>query len=144
MTVDINKILDWLNSLSSASPITLTFFLCLASGWLMKRTPWLDNKLIPIRVAVIGAIALPMLSSFQESSIQSVRAFIASRVIIGIMNGAASSLAYSFILKPILKKFGGKDSLDSDPPFPKDDGSNIKKPEAGIPATVLPPTNENK
>lgn len=137
MTIDPEEIFRWLNGLYGVPKVVLVFILCIAFGWMMKKSPWIPNQRIAFYVCLIGALFLPLLSDFKASDIQSVRVFIATNLTIGFITGAAATLAYRLVIKRILAKFGDGNGDNSDPPFPLPDGSNVADPKERI---VNPPT----
>lgn len=127
MTIDLDKIFEFLNSLGGMPKCGLVFIFCLALGFALKRCPWVHNSSIPSIVVLAGAVLLPMLSDWNASPLHSVRVFILQQALIGFITATVAWLAHRLVLKPILAKFGAKESdLNSDPPFPKEDGSNVK------------------
>ena len=134
MSIDLDKIFNFLNSLGGMPKDGLVFFCCLALGFGLKRCPWVHNSSIPSLVMLAGALLLPMLSDWNQSPLHSVRVFILTQAIVGFITGVVAWLVHRVILKPLLAKFGVKpEDLDSDPPFPKDDGSNVKPPTEAKP-----------
>ena len=130
MTIDLDKIFEFLNSLGGMPKCGLVFVFCITLGFALKRSPWIHNSSIPSLVTLSGALLLPMLSDWPSSSLHSVRVFILTQALIGFIDGAIAVIAYRVIVKPLLLKFGAKPSdLDSDPPFAKEDGSNVKPTE---------------
>jgi hypothetical protein len=127
MTIDLQKIFDFLNSLGGMPKCGLVFIFCISLGFALKKSPWVHNSSIPSLVTLAGALLLPMLSDWQQSSLHSVRVFILTQALIGFITGCAAVLAYRIAIKPLLLKFGAKpEDLDTDPPWPKEDGSNVK------------------
>ncbi len=129
MTIDLDKIFTFLNSLGGMPKDGLVFVFCIALGFGLKRCPWLHNSSIPWVVMMAGALLLPMLSDWNKSDLHSVRVFILTQALVGFITGVVACLFYRVALKPMMAKFGVKpEDLDSDPPFPKEDGSNVKPP----------------
>lgn len=126
MTIDLDKIFEFLNSLGGMPKDGLVFVFCLALGFILKKCPWVHNSSIPSLVTLAGALLLPMLSDWQSSALHSVRVFILTQALIGFITGVIAVVAYRVVIKPILLKFGAKpEDLDSDPPFPNADNSNV-------------------
>ena len=127
VTIDLDKIFEFLNSLGGMPKCGLVFVFCLALGFALKKCPWVPNSAIPSCVILAGALLLPMLSDWQMSTLHSVRVFILTQALIGFIDGTLAWVTHRLVIKPLLAKFGAKDAdLDSDPPFPKQDGSNTK------------------
>jgi len=127
MTIDLDKIFEFLNSLGGMPKCGLVFVFCITLGFVLKRSPRVHNSSIPLIVTLAGALLLPMLSDWQMSTLHSVRVFILTQSLIGFIDGTLAWVTHRLVIKPLLAKFGAKDAdLDSDPPFPKQDGSNTK------------------
>lgn len=127
MTIDFDKIFDFLNSLGGMPKCGLVYVFCLALGFALKKCPWVPNVSIPSIVILAGMILLPMLSDFQGSKLNSVRVFILTQALIGFIDATIAWLTHRLVIKPLLARFGAKDTdFDSSPPIPLPDGSNVK------------------
>ena len=127
MTIDLDKIFEFLNSLGGMPKCGLVFIFCLALGFALKKAPWVSNSVIPTAVVLAGALLLPMLSDWPSSTLHSVRVFILTQALIGFVDGTVAWVFHRIVLKPILARLGAKpEDIDSDPPFPKTDLSNVK------------------
>lgn len=109
MTIDFDKIFEFLNSLGGMPAASLVFLLCLGAGFILKKSPVIHNSSVPLLVVMIGAIALPLLSDFQSSQLSSSRVYYTRQTIVGFLCGTAAWLCHRWLLKPLLAKFGIKE-----------------------------------
>jgi hypothetical protein len=127
MSIDLEKVFQFLNSLGGMPKVGLVFIFCVALSVALRRSPWVHNTSIPSFVVLAGTTLLPLLSDWPSSPLLSVRVFIMTQVAIGFITATLALLAHKLVLKPLLLKLGVKpNGLDSDPPFPLADKSNVK------------------
>lgn len=108
--------------------VGLVFISCLVFGWVIKRAKWVHNSAIPGYVVLWGAVWLPALSDWPNSTAKTVTQFILLNLTIGFIVGGAATASHRWIVKPLLKKFGVSNG-DSDPEaFKKSDFTTSTPP----------------
>lgn len=135
MTIDTDQVFKAINGLYGIPKASLTFVVCIAAGWVMKRSPWIHNSAIPFSVCIVGGLILPLLSDFKSSAIESVRVWVVTNVVIGFITGALSTLFYKLVVKKLMDKFGVNDS-QTDFFQAKDTAVSDPKERLGCPPTL--------
>ena len=148
MTVDLSKVLDFLNSLYGMPKVILVFFLCLflaiAINYVIQRLPAVPNYMtkiaVPCILPLVAALALPLVSTWEKSSIPTVWQFIVVNMLVGIITGLVAWMAFAILLlkrlekyalnggtEPPFKTYTGPAAAKNNPLTPSPDGT-IKQP----------------
>ena len=120
----MKDISEFLSSLWGLPGAVLTTLLCVAVGYALKRFKRYPNDAIPLTIMLLGAGINTLLADPMTPPL-TMRLWLGKNMVIGFIAGAGAWLTHKMILKKIESMFG-KANGDTDPPFPKADGSNVK------------------
>jgi hypothetical protein len=97
----LDQVVDLLDRLNGLPAIALVLISCLALGYVLRLVRRFPNDAIPLAVILWGMAAMPLLSDFRTSGIQSLRIWLVRNVVLGLVVGFAAWAIHNRLLSAV-------------------------------------------